>query len=311
MIKHGIYPTMITPYKNGEIDYDGVEKLVNWYAANGCAGIFAVCQSSEMNYLSLQERTKLAKHVTDCAAGRLSVVVSGHCANSIDAQAEEIAEISRCGADAFVLVSNRLDLHNDGDDVWLQNAQSLLDKLDKDLTFGIYECPVPYKRLLTPKILDWCIHSGRFAFIKDTCCDPDQLTERLAQLRGSGIGLFNANTQTLLHSLQQGAAGFSGIMGNFQPDLLAWLYENYQRAPKTAQQLADYLSLASFTEGLAYPCTAKYYLGFEGIQLDTWSRSRDDKQLTAYHKHVMEQLHRQHNAMREYLKESKEAHHDQ
>ena len=38
-------------------------------------------------------------------------------------------------------------------------------------------------------------------------------------------GLFNANAQTLLPSLELGAAGFSGVMANFHPDLYARLYQ--------------------------------------------------------------------------------------
>ena len=31
----GVYPTMITPFtKNGEIDYDGVDKIVDFYIEN-------------------------------------------------------------------------------------------------------------------------------------------------------------------------------------------------------------------------------------------------------------------------------------
>ena len=37
-ISGGIYPTMITPYKNGEIDYDMVKKMVDWYIEKGCHG---------------------------------------------------------------------------------------------------------------------------------------------------------------------------------------------------------------------------------------------------------------------------------
>ena len=91
----GIYPTMITPYKNGDIDYDAVNKLVDWYIENGCTGIFAVCQSSEMVYLSLEERVKLAESVVKAADGRINVVASGHISDSIDAQVEEINEISK------------------------------------------------------------------------------------------------------------------------------------------------------------------------------------------------------------------------
>lgn len=37
----GVYPTMITPYtKNGEIDYEGAEHIVDWYMEKGCDGIF-------------------------------------------------------------------------------------------------------------------------------------------------------------------------------------------------------------------------------------------------------------------------------
>ena len=63
-INNGIFPTMITPYKNGEIDYNAVGQLTDWYVENGCHGIFAVCQSSEMWYLSLEEKTALAKAVS-------------------------------------------------------------------------------------------------------------------------------------------------------------------------------------------------------------------------------------------------------
>lgn len=299
-IAKGVYPTMITPYdRDGGIDFDAVRRLTEWYIQNGCTGVFAVCQSSEMFFLSLEEKAALAKAVVEQAAGRISVVASGHCGDSIAAQAEEINTVAAAGVDAFVLVSNRLDPHNDGDDVWIANAEKLLAAIDPALPLGIYECPHPYKRLLTPRILDWCVKSGRFCFIKDTCCEPEMLEQRLAQLNGTGVALFNANEQTLLHSLQHGAAGYSGIMGNFHPDLLVRLYDSFEAHPQAAQALSDILSMTAFTEALAYPVTAKYYLNtFENVSMEHTSRSRDAKALTPYHKLVMEQLYRLHTVLR-------------
>ena len=46
-VKGGVYPTMITPYKNGEIDYEAVDNLVEWYWKQGCDGIFAACQKQQ------------------------------------------------------------------------------------------------------------------------------------------------------------------------------------------------------------------------------------------------------------------------
>ncbi len=189
LLQRGVYPTMITPYtKTGEIDYDMAAALVDWYARKGCRGVFAVCQSSEVAYLSLHERVRLARTVVEAAAGRLDVVASGHISESPQAQAEVITAVAETGVRAVVLVSNRLDHRQDGDAVWLQRAETLLSRLPQELMLGIYECPQPYKRLLTPVILDWCVGTGRFAFIKDTCCDPAELTARLQRLRGTGVG---------------------------------------------------------------------------------------------------------------------------
>ena len=298
--RDGIYPTMITPYKNGEIDYDTVRKLVDFYVEKGCTGIFAVCQSSEMQYLSLKEKVRLAKEVVEQANGRINVVASGHTSTSLDEQAEEINAVSETGIDAFVWVSNRLDLHNDGDSVWIANAEKLLEKTNKEIPLGIYECPKPYKRLLSTEILNWCIQTKRFAFIKDTCCDPKLLQERIALLKGSGCKLYNANGQTLLTSLKAGGNGYSGIMANFHPDLLAWLFNNYETKPEEAEHLSAILSMASFTESPAYPCTAKYYLQFEGIPMETYARSADEKAVTQYQKEVMGQLYYLNEQLRKY-----------
>ncbi len=302
MIKNGIYPTMITPYRNDKIDYKNVEKLVDWYYDNGCSGIFAVCQSSEMHFLSLKEKCELAKHVVDYTDGRMSIAVSGHNAESIEAQAEEAMAICECKPDSFVLVSNRFDPHNLGDDIWIENAEKFLSMIDKNIELGVYECPRPYKRLLTPKIIEWCKNTGRFSFIKDTCCDPDMIDDRLKQLKGSTMMMFNANGQTLLHSLKNGAAGYSGIMANFYPDLLSWMFENHEKESEKAEMLSAFLSMAAFTESPAYPCTAKYYLGFEGFDMDIWSRSSSPANLTSYQKLCMGQLKKQSDFLREFIR---------
>ena len=55
-----IFTTMITPYKpDGSVDYETALRYVDWYFENGLTGIFAVCQSSEIFFLSLEERVKL------------------------------------------------------------------------------------------------------------------------------------------------------------------------------------------------------------------------------------------------------------
>ena len=53
----GIVPVMLTPFDDtGAIDYAGLERLIEWYMQHGADALFAVAQSSEMQFLSLAER---------------------------------------------------------------------------------------------------------------------------------------------------------------------------------------------------------------------------------------------------------------
>jgi dihydrodipicolinate synthase/N-acetylneuraminate lyase len=52
------------------------------------------------------------------------------------------------------------------------NLKWLMERLPSDIPLGLYECPAPYRRLLTDEELKICIDSGRFVLIKDVSCDP-------------------------------------------------------------------------------------------------------------------------------------------
>ncbi|NLK39446.1 MAG: dihydrodipicolinate synthase family protein [Clostridiales bacterium] len=301
-INQGTYPTMITPFtKDRKVDYTAVENLVEWYWEKNCDGIFASCQSSEIWYLPLEDRVKLAKVVADKAntlsreSGehkRMSIVASGHVSESFDDQVYELRAVAETGVDAVVLISNRMDIENTSDERWIEDTQKLIDALPDWVNFGIYECPKPYKRLLTPKMIKWISETGRFSFIKDTCCDLKIIKERLKLLEGSAVQLFNANSQTLLGSLRSGAHGFCGVMSNFHPQLYVWLCENFKEDPDTAEYIQSVLGISAFVENvLAYPVIAKYHLDrHEGVNMEMFSLSRDCNELTDYQKGCIDQL---------------------
>ena len=298
-LNYGVYPTMLTPYKkDGSVDLDTAEKYVEWYFNKGCHGIFALCHSSESWDLSFDEKLSIAKLVYKRAkeleesSGRLfTVVTSGHTAETIDRQAYELMKIYEAGSDAMIFMTNRFDLNNEGDDVFLKNLEKLLSLIPDDIRLGLYETPFPYKRLVTPRILKYCVDTGRFYFMKDTCCDIDMIKERLDVIRGSNLKLMNANAQTLLESLRYGAAGYSSVMGNIHPELYVYLCENYDKEPEKCDILQKFLGTLAFTEvGLPYPLSAKYNMCLEGIPTENISRVRRSEDLTEYAKKCVEDM---------------------
>ncbi len=271
----GTWVTMITPFTGDhKIDYPGVANIIEWYIEKKIDGIFAVCQSSEMFYLSLKERVQLAKFVIDHVAGRVPVVVSGHVSESLEDQIEELSSMAALTPQAVVLVSNRLARRHESDEVWKKNAQAILDAVPH-VKLGIYECPYPYKRLMSGNLLKWCAETGRFAFLKDTCCNIDQLQEKIALTRDTPLKIFNANSATLLESLKLGGAGFCGVMLNFHPELYGWLCKNWEKDPEKAQKLQDFAAVASLIELQNYPTNAKYHMFLSGVPIGLVTRSKD------------------------------------
>lgn len=278
----GVYPVMLTPFtEDDQVDYESLGRLVDWYIEKGVDGLFADCQSSEMFFLSLEERVKIGEFVKKHADGRVPVVTSGHISDSLEDQAKELTAIAGTGADAVILLTNRLAKENESDEVWLENLKKLLEMIPKDVPLGFYECPYPYKRIISPELLKWCADTGRFYFIKDTSCDIENMKAKLEVIKGTNLKLFNANTSTLLETLELGASGYSGVMANFHPELYVKLCNIYKENPSKARKIADFLTVASLIERQVYPVNAKFYQKSIGNFNSIMTRTRDIKELNA------------------------------
>jgi 4-hydroxy-tetrahydrodipicolinate synthase len=279
----GIVPVMLTPFTDdNEIDYKGLEKLIDWYIENGADALFAVCQSSEMLFLTLAERVALSKFVVDYTAGRIPVISSGHISPEIEDQITELRAIAATGIDALVLVSNRLDPDNEGTEVFLANLNTVMDALPAEIALGLYECPAPYRRLLSDQEIQFCANSGRFVVLKDVSCDLETVTRRVKLVEGSPFAIINANAAIAYEAMQNGSKGFSGVFTNFHPDLYHWLYHHASQAPEFAEKLSWFLSLSAVTETLGYPKNAKVFHQRLGTFNSVHSRVTDADVLEQY-----------------------------
>lgn len=256
----GIIPVMITPMtEDGAIDYAGLERLVEWYLAHGVDALFAVCQSSEMQRLTLAERAELGRFVVRQVAGRVPVAVSGHISDDLDEQVSELTAAAETGADAVVLVTNHLDPHRAGEAAFTATLDALLARLPGGVPLGLYECPAPFRRLLSDAELRRCIDTGRFALLKDVSCDLPTVTRRVALAAGSPLAIVNANAAIARDAMRAGSRGFTGVFTNFHPDLYRWMRLSGDAHPELAGRLNTFLVLASLSEAFGYPALAKMY----------------------------------------------------
>ena len=271
-IKNGVWATMITPFtKHNKVDYKGIERLLEFYNEKGVSGVFALCQSSEMFNLNLKEKKDIIRFITRNSPSEMQVIVSGNTGDTLEEQLRDADEIMCEGVKTYVILPNRFASANEEDDILIERMEQFLNSF-ANIPMGIYECPYPYKRTLSSKVLKWCISTGRFQFIKDTCCDLIQIREKLSLLSGTSIKLFNANSATLLESLKLGAQGYSGVMANFHPEFYVWLCNNFRKEPDKAEIVQQFIGCCSMVEYQYYPVNAKYNLALRGVPIENECR---------------------------------------
>ncbi len=290
----GVYPVMMTAFnENGSIDFQGVNHLTDYYLQAGINGLFACAMSAEVNHLDDNEKVELAENIVRHVNGRVPVVAGALSADPMTQQIELARRISGTGADIVTVAVSQIAKENENDQVWLHNMDLFLQVLPDNIRLGLYESPWPYRRVLSDCTFQWVVQSGRFYFLKDTCSQINTIKSRLEAIRNSslipistairnkpdteivGLSLFNANTQTLLLSLQAGAQGFSGIGANYFPNLYVWLCRNFKKFPEMSRDLQKFLTeCCDIIEGKFYPVIAKEYLRQQSIPITPFCRSK-------------------------------------
>lgn len=290
-IPNGVFPTMVTPFTaDNKIDYNGVEQLLEWYDKKGVAGIFAICQSSEIFFLSFEERLELLRFIVKNAPKGMSIVASGHTEDDLDKQIYQANQFINEGIDAYVFISNRFAKADENDDIFLKNADYVVKNIP-EIALGVYECPYPYKRVLTPEVMKKLVNAGPFRFLKDTCCNTEEIKKKLDAVKGTDFKIYNANAATLLETLNDGVAGYSGVMANFHPEIYTELCNCYKTDPKKAKKLQDLVGFFSVAECQMYPVNAKYYLTLEGLNISYNCRVKDASEFTRNRKLEIDQMH--------------------
>jgi len=284
---------MITPFNlKAKIDLDVVSALIDFYLAAGVKGFFANCLSSEMYSISEDERLELTQHVVRYVNGRAPIVATGSFGLTIPDKAEFTKKIYDTGIDAVILITGHYAKVEDNNEVLLRNFETML-RLTGDIPLGLYECPAPYKRILSADIFKTLLNTNRFVYHKDTSIELEQVKAKLAVAKSNNmLEFYDAHTPNAMYSLQMGAKGMSSISGNFYPEILVWMCNNATNPDKQEEVrwLQSELTRVDPLIHIAYPMSAKYFLQKRGLPVRTISRAHA-LALTPQQKQTLDEIH--------------------
>ena len=265
VLPDGAWPVMLTPFLAGSgaelvVDDAALDAYTDWLIEHGSAGLFPVALSGEMFELTEEVRLSIARRVVARSAGRVPVIASVAEAGTAESIAAEVAKVAETGVDAVVLIAALL-MEESEDESGLQAKLRVILDLNPGVTFGIYECPLPYHRILSTEAVAWIAQTGRFTFFKETSHSVELMADRVAVSAGTPMKVYNAGIESLVESLAVGVSGLSGWVVNVYPEYVAWIVANATGADD-AEALAVQAALDAVERGMGptYPNSAKHLL---------------------------------------------------
>jgi 4-hydroxy-tetrahydrodipicolinate synthase len=101
----GSIPPLVTPFKDGAVDYDAYAGLVEFQAREGSHGVLINGTTSEPSSLTVLERNRLVDVGVEAAAGRLTVVAATGSQSLAETGALTKHAAANKGVDALLIVT--------------------------------------------------------------------------------------------------------------------------------------------------------------------------------------------------------------
>ncbi|MBS0126314.1 4-hydroxy-tetrahydrodipicolinate synthase [Thetidibacter halocola] len=100
----GSMPALVTPFKDGAVDFATLKRLVEWHIAEGSHGLVPVGTTGESPTLSHEEHEQVIEAVVEAAAGRVPVIAGAGSNNTVEAM-RFMQHAERVGATAALVVT--------------------------------------------------------------------------------------------------------------------------------------------------------------------------------------------------------------
>lgn len=100
----GSIPPLITPFRDGEVDYDAYARLVEFQIENGSHGVLVNGTTAEPSTLAVEERNRLVDVAMQVVAGRIPVVAATG-SQSMHETRRLTEHAAKAGADALLIVT--------------------------------------------------------------------------------------------------------------------------------------------------------------------------------------------------------------
>ena len=260
----GSMPALVTPFKDGAVDFDMLKKLVEWHIEEGSHGLVPVGTTGESPTLTHREHEEVIACVVEAVAGRIPVI-AGAGSNNTDEAIRFTEYAAKVGADGALVVTPYYNKPTQAG--LIAHFKAVHDCAD--IPIIIYNIPGRSVVDMSPDTMGELAKLPRIVGVKDATGDLARVCQQRITC-GQDFLQISGEDATAHGFNAQGGIGCISVTANAAPRLCAELQEaclagDYGKALEIQDRLMP-LHQAIFTEpGL---CGAKYAMSRLGLGSD-------------------------------------------
>ena len=207
----GAATAIITPFKDGKVDFESYKSLIDMQIAGGIDAIVTCGTTGEGSTLTDEEHKEVIKFTVDYVAGRVPVI-AGTGSNDT-AYANDLSKYAcEVGADALLLVT---PYYNKATQKGMyESFKATADVCDKPII--LYNVPSRTGCNLLPETVAKLAEHPRIVAIKEASGNISQIAE-LAYLAGDKIDIYSGNDDQIVPVLSLGGIGVISVLSNLMP----------------------------------------------------------------------------------------------
>jgi 4-hydroxy-tetrahydrodipicolinate synthase len=216
----GCTVALVTPFRDGEVDYPALKDLVDWHIAQGTHVLSPVGTTGESPTLSHEEHERVIAVVVERAAGRVKVL-PGTGSNATSEAIRLTRFAARAGADGALVVAPYYNKPTQ--EGMFAHFAKIAESVDLPLV--LYNVPGRTGRNVEPETIERLAKCGPVVAVKEASGSLDQVSELLAR---TDLTILSGDDSLTLPILAVGGEGVVSVVANLVPRDVIALWNSYR-----------------------------------------------------------------------------------
>lgn len=210
-IFEGAGVAIITPFKDGKVDFDNYGELIDWQISEGTDAIISCGTSGEASTMTDEEQIETVKFAVERTAGRVPVI-AGAGSNDTRHAIQLSQKLEETGADALLHVTPYYNKCTQKG--YIQHMTAIADNVD--IPIILYSVKGRTGFNIQPATAAKLAEHKNIAAIKEASGDIVQCAE-IARLTPDDFDMYSGNDDMIVPILSLGGKGVVSVLSNVAP----------------------------------------------------------------------------------------------